>query len=402
MSNSKKRARFESTTETPKPSSDDARAAKKVAKGPNSLLDSILPTKSLTKKVTDEDFRIVVGCYERILYGIDAYWEKPEGESVTPKLRLEPIFIFPAHSGCIKTVAIGGPFLASGSTDEIIKLYDVKRRKELGFLLGQHQGSITCLRFYGKSHMLSASDDGALCIWRSKDWECLKTMKGHTARVNSVAVHPTGKIALSVSADKTVRLWNLMTGRKASVNKLTKEGELVVWNTAGDQYAIMFDRDVSIYNVEDAKIRKTIQLKSRFLSMQYYRRDADGREFLVTGSEDRVVRIWDTEKGECIASLKGHKNRIKSFDIIHSTPRHTTTPYTILISISSDGAIKVWDLDAAITAGGEDCDPLTEYNTGSRLTCVAVTLGFNLKGAAEEAEEEEEEDGDEGAEEEDK
>jgi protein MAK11 len=39
-------------------------------------------------------------------------------------------------------------------------------------------------------------------------------------RVNSLAIHPTGKIALSVSTDRSAILWNLMTGRKASVNKL--------------------------------------------------------------------------------------------------------------------------------------------------------------------------------------
>lgn len=39
-------------------------------------------------------------------------------------------------------------------------------------------------------------------------------------RVNSLAIHPSGKIALSVSADKSAIVWNLMTARKASQNKL--------------------------------------------------------------------------------------------------------------------------------------------------------------------------------------
>jgi protein MAK11 len=59
-----------------------------------------------------------------------------------------------------------------------IRLYDLKKRKELGALAGQQQGDINAIEFYGK-YMLSASDDGTICIWRSKDWELLKTMKGH-------------------------------------------------------------------------------------------------------------------------------------------------------------------------------------------------------------------------------
>jgi len=45
-------------------------------------------------------------------------------------------------------------------------------------------------------------------------------MKGHKGRVNGICVHPTGKIAVSVGKDRALRLWNLMTGRKASNTKL--------------------------------------------------------------------------------------------------------------------------------------------------------------------------------------
>jgi protein MAK11 len=95
----------------------------------------------------------------------------------------------------------------------------LRKRKELGSLL-QHEGSITTIQFFSKTYMFSGSEDGTICIWRTKDWECLKILKGHKGRVNSLAIHPSGKIALSVSIDKTVRLWNLLTGQKADVNKI--------------------------------------------------------------------------------------------------------------------------------------------------------------------------------------
>lgn len=91
---------------------------------------------------------------------------------------MTPIFIIPAHTGCIRTVSIGGHFLASGSSDEIIRLYDVKKRKEYGSLGGHHSGDITDIQFHGK-YMLSASDDHSINLWRTKDWEFLKTLKGH-------------------------------------------------------------------------------------------------------------------------------------------------------------------------------------------------------------------------------
>ena len=127
--------------------------------------------------------------------------------------------MFSAHTGAIKCLAASDRYLVSGGSDEVIKIYDLKKRKDLGSLV-QHNGAITSLQFYSRNHLLSASEDGTICIWRTRDWECMATMKGHKGRVNGICVHPTGKIAVSVGKDKALRLWNLMTGRKASNTKL--------------------------------------------------------------------------------------------------------------------------------------------------------------------------------------
>ena len=42
-------------------------------------------------------------------------------------------------------------------------------------------------------------------------------------------------MALSVSRDKTLRLWNLLEGRCAYIKRLQGEGELVRWSSAGDR-----------------------------------------------------------------------------------------------------------------------------------------------------------------------
>lgn len=40
-------------------------------------------------------------------------------------------------------------------------------------------GTITCLEFYGTAHLLSGAEDGLICIWNTKRWECLKSIKAH-------------------------------------------------------------------------------------------------------------------------------------------------------------------------------------------------------------------------------
>ena len=91
-------------------------------------------------------FKVVCGSYEKLLYGLEGTVTLDASEY---SFNLKPIFIFPAHVSCIKSTAAspqGGKWLATGSADEIIKVWDLRRRKEIGGLM-QHQGT-SCLSFW--------------------------------------------------------------------------------------------------------------------------------------------------------------------------------------------------------------------------------------------------------------
>ncbi|CEG73450.1 hypothetical protein RMATCC62417_08829 [Rhizopus microsporus] len=324
---------------------------------------SLLPVSALLT-AEEEDFRVIVGTYERLLYGLNVNWIQEK-----TKLRLEPIFIIPAHTGCIRTVSVGGHFLASGSSDEIIRLYDVKKRKEYGSLGGHHSGDITDIKFHGK-YMLSASEDHTINLWRTKDWEYLKTLKGHKAKVNSMAIHPTGKIALSVGTDRCAIVWNLMTGKKASINKLGRdEGMIVLWNTTGDKYAIMFDKKINVYNVSDAQVATTMSHTSKFHTIKYF--VLNDEEYLISGHEDKIIRIWNLS-GECIKEIKGHKLRVKALTVIKCDEK------TLCASASSDGVVKCWDLESIVQSESKDeFECLGEYDTKCRITCIDAHNKFS-------------------------
>lgn len=82
-------------------------------------------------------FKVIAGSYEKILYGLEGTIDPSSSE-----IALKPIFIFPAHLSCIKSLASspsGGRWLVTGSGDEIIKVWDLRRHKEVGGLV-QHEG----------------------------------------------------------------------------------------------------------------------------------------------------------------------------------------------------------------------------------------------------------------------
>lgn len=159
---------------------------------------------------------------------------------------------FGGHLGAIKTIAIdeSGDILATGGVDEYIKIYNLKTRKEKGELT-QHSGSITALKFFKSSHLLSASNDGTLCIWQTRDWMCLHIMGGHKGTITCISIHPSGRMALTGSIDRTIRLWNLVEGRCAFISKpnlgKTSVIELIEWSKSGSSYAVVSGGILNLY-----------------------------------------------------------------------------------------------------------------------------------------------------------
>ncbi|CDR43459.1 CYFA0S12e00716g1_1 [Cyberlindnera fabianii] len=317
-------------------------------------------------------FRIYVGSYEHNLLCLSLMLQKEK----TPVF--QSIFHFQAHSLSIKAIASAKRYLVTGSNDEHIRIYDLQKRKELGTLMG-HQGSITCLKFSTEGNgedgdvertagkwLLSGSEDGKLIIWRTKDWEMFGTLKGHQGRVNDLAIHPSGRIAVSVGDDKTVRLWNLMTAKKAAnlrVKKDWQKGEKVRWSLKGDYFFVGLLNQMLIYKTSDAKVVGEVAFKQTLMNLEVY--DINGTEYAVVGLGNGALQFYkvkdlvEDEKTEPEFTLQGHTNRVKDFKL------HKHNDETYLISISSDGSIVVWDMTLK--------DQVAVYNTGERLNCLEVT-----------------------------
>ena len=65
--------------------------------------------------------------------------------------------------------------------------------------------------------------------WRS----AAQILEGHTAKVNTVAFSPEGRILVSAGGDKTMRLWGAINGR----------GLLVIQAHSGEVYCAMYSPD---------------------------------------------------------------------------------------------------------------------------------------------------------------
>jgi WD40 repeat protein len=60
--------------------------------------------------------------------------------------------------------------------------------------------------------VISASEDKTLRVWNLMTGEIERTLQGHTGPVNAMAVTPNGRHVVSSSYDSTLRVWDLKDG----------------------------------------------------------------------------------------------------------------------------------------------------------------------------------------------
>lgn len=153
--------------------------------------------------------------------------------------------------------------------------------------------------------------------------------------VNAIAISPDGQTIASGNVDKTVKIWNLQTGKVIyTLSGHKKEIWAIAISPDGKTLASgSGDKTIKLWDIGSGQLINTLNGHSDWvLSVAF---SPDGKT-LASGSADRTIKLWDVGSGKAIRTLNGH---IEAVNAIAFSPRSPQ-----LASASEDNTIQLWDL----------------------------------------------------------
>lgn len=176
-------------------------------------------------------------------------------------------------------------------------------------------------------------------VWHPP-WKNYRVISGHLGWVRSIAFDPSNSWFCTGSADRTIKIWDVASGRL----KLTLTGhiEQVRGLAVSKHHTYLFsagdDKQVKCWDLEQNKVVRSYH---GHLSGVYCLALHPTIDILLTGGRDSVCRVWDIRTKAMVMALSGHDNTVCSVFARPTDPQ--------VVTGSHDTTIKFWDLVAGKT-----------------------------------------------------
>lgn len=279
------------------------------------------------------------------------------------------------------------PILASGSRGET-KLWDLSKG-ELITTFSEYHWSMSGI--VDEINSLAFSDDGQILItvgadstvkmWHTGALDLIDIWHKHHGNVRCVGFSPDGKMVMTGGDDRRILFWNLRDRLVQNILSLDDTAaHSMVLSTDGKILITGSYRKIKVWDISSFINHKNCCECEPVYNLMGHSHIvnslviSDDTKYLISGSRDKTVRIWNLATGELIHILKGHE------DIVNTVA--LSPDQEIIASGSADKTIKIWHLHtgellATFTGHSNSVTAVTFTTSGEML--VSASLDKTIK-----------------------
>ncbi len=306
--------------------------------------------------------------------------------------------------------ALSGSGSETGSKDNTIRLWDLNNGQCINIFRG-HSNFISSLSISRDGRFVfSGSEDRTVRFWDRDTGQCIRTIVSSTG-ISSVSMSPSGKLALmgsrkfsSMSPEDTpVHLWKPEHGSQGTFQIVQPQSSLKAMEDSvkfdeclkeGEEcfkkgfYREMFqaiDRARNIPGYEESKDALDLKYKASIKGIRYglngawFLRNFEGHKnrvtsitgddrFILSGSHDKTIALWDMEKGCVIKTLEGHTRSVTSICI--------SSDGVFAMSGSEDNTLRMWLIES-----GACINVFEGHKSGVTSVCMSPAWDYAISGS---------------------
>lgn len=210
--------------------------------------------------------------------------------------------------------------------------FDDLRTLELETTIVAHSEEITCINHAGKGEIVTVSADKTIKLWNMDNSDLNRVYDGHPYKIYDVKLIDDDRLV--TCSNDSIKIWNKQSGE--CLSSFTN-------NRSSCCLEVLDDR---IFSGDTNRVRRWSIISGWYTLFQFSHVDQINciklmnENHLLSGSDDKHVKLWDLKSLECVKTYKGHSAAVKCLERINDNE---------FISGSKDCDIKIWDIES------EDC-----------------------------------------------
>ena len=231
-----------------------------------------------------------------------------------------------------------GNFLAAGKIDQELLLFDVAEGGRLGVQEGLRSlGPVkTCQFSPDGSKLLAGGQSGQVLIWDVTKEGLLKPagqFVGHSKELNSLAISPDSRFAVSGGRDGTLRYWQIDNGKELGFFPGFKGAIKACHISSNGRNAQATDgATLLLIDLKKGQVTKQFQLTRSWSAGHAAAFSADGH--YVAAGETYALRMWDLKTGKELPKLQDNEIQWCA----------AFTPDGLRLVSGGSGKVNVWDV----------------------------------------------------------